>query len=66
MAKKLQNNLPNSQSISINDKLLWMMIRIQADNNKITVSELIEIGMKEFMVSSNRDARIESYKLDSK
>lgn len=49
MPRRLNQELPTTQTVVFNDKLLWIKIRMLAEQNNVTLSELIEIGMRHFL-----------------
>jgi len=63
MPRKLSNSLPANQTIDFHNKTLWEFLRIMAGNNNISISQLVECAVEDFLISPERDKKITRMKL---
>jgi len=64
MTRKIKNNLPKHQSVCFNDKVLWELIRITAQNADLSISELVETGIRFFFTHPDKEKIIARAKLN--
>ncbi len=55
MKSRLNECLPKKQILVIRDPMLWVKIRLTAERNHITLSELVEIGMRKLVDDEDCD-----------